>query len=108
MNQNTFELGARPTPTAARYLQESRELEIEFGLCFRSQWPIDSLQMLCRGEAGWQPLPRPTDEQLSEVIIWEGKDVVEFPIIDQHFSIAALLRGQLGSERWMRQLLVAA
>ncbi len=92
-------------PTAARYLPGSRELEIEFGPYFRGRWAIDSLQMIRRGEEGWEPIPSPNDTELSQVIIWEGGDVVEFPAIDQHFSIPALLRGQLGSKRWMQQLL---
>lgn len=92
------------TPTAARYLPDSRELEIVFGAHFKGRWPIDSLQMIRRGENGWEPLPTPTDEELAGVFIWEGGDVVEFPAIDQHYSIAALLRGQLGSKQWMQQL----
>ncbi|MEO0455996.1 MAG: hypothetical protein AAF152_05340 [Cyanobacteria bacterium P01_A01_bin.114] len=51
-----------------------------------------------------QSLPAPTDEKLSDVVIWEGGNVVEFSTIDQHYSIPALLRGQLGSKRWMERL----
>jgi hypothetical protein len=91
-------------PTVARYLAESRELEIEFGPHFKGRWAIDSLQMLRRGEHGWEAIPSPTDEELSKVIIWGGGDVIEFPAIDQHYSIPALLRGQLGSKQWMQQL----
>ena len=92
-------------PTAARYLPESRELEIEFGSYFKGRWAIDSLQMIRRGEQGWEPVPSPTDEELSNVLVWAGGDVVEFPNIDQHYSIPALLRGQLGSKQWMQKLL---
>lgn len=94
-------------PTAARYLPESRELEIEFGPHFKGRWAVDSLQMLRRGEQGWEPISPPTDAELSDVTIWEGGDVIEFPAIDQHYSVSALLRGQLGSKRWMQQLLSA-
>lgn len=93
-----------PTPTAVQYLPDSRELEISFGKHFKGRWAIDSLQMLRIGSNGWETLPPPTDAELSEVILWEGKDVVEFPLIDQHYSIPALLRGQLGSKQWMQQL----
>jgi len=61
--------------------------------------------MIRRGEEGWEPIPSPNGAELSQVVIWEGGDVVEFPAIDQHFSIPALLRGQLGSKKWMQQLL---
>ncbi|MEL7143471.1 MAG: hypothetical protein AAGL08_14760 [Cyanobacteria bacterium J06573_11] len=102
--QSQQELEKRLIPTAARYLPESRELEISFGNHFKGRWPIDSLQMLRIGEHGWERLPSPTDAELAEVILWEGKDVVEFPTIDQHYSIPALLRGQLGSKQWMQQI----
>ncbi|MEL7225674.1 MAG: hypothetical protein AAF810_12730 [Cyanobacteria bacterium P01_D01_bin.36] len=91
-------------PTAARYLSESRELEVSFGNHFKGRWAVDSLQMLRFGETGWESLPSPTDAELSDVVLWEGKDVVEFPTIDQHYSIPALLRGQLGSKQWMKKI----
>lgn len=102
--QSQTQLPFASGPTAARYLPSSRELEIEFGAHFKGRWAIDSLQMIRRGEKGWEPLLAPSDRELSEVIIWEGGDVVEFPAIDQHYSIPALLRGQLGSKHWMQQL----
>lgn len=95
---------AQPHPTAARYLTESRELEIEFGSYFRGRWSVASLQMIRRGETGWEPLPTPSNEDLTDVLLLEGGDVVEFPTIDQHYSVPALLRGQLGSKKWMHQL----
>lgn len=96
-----------PTPTSARYLAESRELEIDFGSHFKGRWAIDSLQMIRRGENGWEPVLSPSDSELASVILWEGGDVVEFPDLDQHYSIPALLRGQLGSKKWMQKLLSA-
>jgi hypothetical protein len=91
-------------PTAVRYLPDSRELEIEFGSHFKGRWAIDALQMLRRGDHGWESIPAPTDAELSNVVLWGGGDVIEFPAIDQHYSISALLRGQLGSKQWMKQL----
>lgn len=91
-------------PTVARYLEASRELEIEFGPYFKGRWAIDALQMIRIGEHGWESVESPTHADLSEVIIWEGGDVVEFPKIDQHYSITALLRGQFGSRQWMQKL----
>ena len=63
-------------PTAARYLPESRELEIEFGSHFKGRWSVDSLQMIHRGRDAWEPLPTPTDAELAEVLLWESGDVV--------------------------------
>lgn len=91
-------------PTAARYLASSRELEIEFGPYFKSRWAIDALQMIRAGDQGWEQIESPTSAELSDVVIWEGGDVIEFPAIDQHYSIPALLRGQFGSRQWMQQL----
>lgn len=92
------------SPTTARYLTNSRELEIEFGAHFKGRWTVDSLQMIRRGAKGWEPISSPSDADLSEVVIWEGGDVVKFPALDQHYSIPALLRGQLGSKQWMQKL----
>ena len=75
-----------------------------FGFYFKGRWAVDSLQMIRRGKDGWEPVPTPTDAELPHVVIWEGGDVIEFPEIDQHYSIPGLLRGQLGSKQWMQQL----
>lgn len=93
-----------PTPTSVRYLADSRELEISFGKYFKGRWSVEALQMMRIGENGWESLPTPTDAELADVMLWEGGDVVEFSAIDQHYSIAALLRGQLGSKQWMEKL----
>ena len=90
---------------SARYLAQSRELEITFSMGARYHWPIDSLQMREKTADGWQDIPRPSDEQLANVRLWPHKEVVEFSNIEQCFEIAALMRGQLGSKRWMEKLL---
>ncbi len=92
-------------PTEARYLPESRELEITFNPGSIYRWPIDSLQMIEKTADGWQAISRPNDEQLTHVRLWPHKEVVEFTSIEQCFSISALMRGQLGSKRWMAALL---
>lgn len=104
-SQSQAQPSVTQVPTAARYIPESRELEIEFGPYFKGRWAIDSLQMIHRGEPGWEQISPPTDAELADITIWEGGDVIEFPAIDQHYSISALLLGQLGSKRWMQQLL---
>lgn len=92
-------------PLAARYLVESRSLEIEFNVGAVYRWPVDALEMRSYTSKGWVDAPRPTDEQLMNVEIWPHKEVVEFVDIEQCFEIAQLMRGQLGSKKWMEKLL---
>lgn len=92
-------------PVEARYLAKSRELEIRFntGACYR--WPVDSLQMQEKTADGWADVSAPANEQLINVRLWPHKEVVEFADIEQCFEVAALVRGHLGSKRWMQKLL---
>lgn len=92
-------------PVEACYVAQSRELEIVFNTGARYRWPVDSLEMREKTVDGWQDMPEPTDEQLAKVRLWPHKEVVEFSNIEQCFEIAALMRGQLGSKRWMERLL---
>jgi len=98
------------TPVSATYLSSSRELEITFNTGAKYRWPVDALEMLERSEDGqrWAQIPKPTNEQLSNVRIWNNKEILEFTDIEQHFSIPGLMSGQLGSKRWMAKLLAAA
>ena len=96
---------AQIEPVAARYIAESRVLEIEFNVGSVYRWPVDSLQMRNYTPNGWVDVPRPTDEQLMNVEIWPHGEVVEFADIEQCFEIAQLVRGQLGSKKWMEKLL---
>jgi hypothetical protein len=100
---NGIEAGVEPLE--ARYLAQSRELEITFNTGARYHWPVDSLEMREKTTDGWQDIPKPTEEQLSEVRLWPHKEVVEFTHLEQCFEIAALMRGQLGSKQWMGKLL---
>ena len=97
-------------PVTARYLPASRQLEISFNTGASYRWPVDALEMIERTEDGsnWVQIPRPTDEQLANVRIWNNKELVEFTDLDQHFSIPGLMAGQLGSKRWMAKLLASA
>lgn len=52
------------TPTAVRYVPQTRELEIAFGPHFKGRWTVDSLQMIRRGEHGWEPVSSPSDAEL--------------------------------------------
>lgn len=92
-------------PVESRFILDSRELEIAFNTGSRYRWPVDALEMKERTDNGWQQIPRPDNQRLVNVEIWENGEVVEFTDIEQCFSIPGLMRGQLGSEQWMKQLL---
>lgn len=92
-------------PLEARYIAQSRELEIRFNTGALYRWPVDALQMQEKTASGWKNISPPTDEQLANVRLWPHKEVVEFADIEQCFAIAALMRGQLGSKQWMKALL---
>lgn len=92
--------------TQARFIAETRQLEIIFNNGAEYRWPVDALEMLVFRDGEWSNLhPRPDDEQLKEVEIWPGGEIVEFSQISQGFEISELVRGKLGSEVWMRSLL---
>lgn len=92
-------------PVDARFIVETRELEIEFNIGSRYRWPVDSLEMKTRTTDGWQPIARPDNEHLMNVEVWNNGEVVEFTDIEQCFSIPGLMRGRLGSEKWMQRIL---
>ena len=92
--------------TQARFIAETRQLEIIFNNGAEYRWPVDSLEMLVFRDGEWLNLhPRPSDDQLVDVEIWPGGEIVEFSRISQGFEISELVRGKLGSEQWMRSLL---
>lgn len=94
------------TATQAKFIAETRQLEIVFNNGAEYRWPVDSLEMLVFREDKWMPLtPRPTDDRLRKVEIWPGGEIVEFCEISQGFEISELVRGKLGSEEWMRSLI---
>lgn len=107
-NPNVVVPGMAPRiePVNARFLAESRELEIEFNTGMRCRWPVDGLQFTRSVDSHISDVdPRPTDEQLLEVVLWPNGEVVEFVAIEQGFEVAALMRGELGSRKWMDGLL---
>ena len=93
------------TADHARFIAETRQLEIVFSNGAEYRWPVDALEMLIFREGEWvQRSTRPTDDQLRKVEIWPGGEIVEFCEISQGFEISELVRGKLGSESWMRRL----
>jgi len=95
-------------PLNGRFIPDTRELEIEFNTGSKYRWPVDALEMKERSKDGWQLISRPENQQLMNVEIWNNGEVVEFVDIEQCFSIPGLMCGQLGSEKWMRNLLSAS
>ena len=94
--------------TSARFVAETRQLEIIFNNGAEYRWPVDSLEMLIFRDGEWIQLsPRPSDDQLKNVEIWPGGEIVEFCDISQGFEISELVRGKLGSEGWMRSIVDA-
>jgi hypothetical protein len=94
-------------PLKGRFIADSRELEIEFNTGSRYRWPIDTLEMKAKNSNGcWQLIPKPENQQLANIEIWNNGEVVEFADIEQCFSIPGLMCGQLGSEQWMQKLLL--
>lgn len=104
MNVDT-EIQVGVLPTEARFIPESRELEIAFNNGSKYRWLVDALEMKERTRDGWQLIPKPSNQQLVDVEIWNNNEVVEFTDIEQCFSIPGLMRGQIGSKKWMQELL---
>jgi hypothetical protein len=79
------------------------QLEIVFSTGMRSLWPLRSLQFAKRID-GVLTNFYPSEADLSEVEVWPSGEIVEFSRIDQAFKVAALMRGEVGSAEWMRNL----
>jgi hypothetical protein len=95
--------------TQAMFIAETRQLAIVFNNGAEYRWPVDALEMLVFRDGEWLNLhPRPSDEQLRDVEIWPGGEIVEFSQINQGFEISELVRGKLGSQAWMRSLIPEA
>ncbi|MEL7053155.1 MAG: hypothetical protein AAGM45_15420 [Cyanobacteria bacterium J06588_5] len=92
-------------PVDGRFIADSRELEITFNTGSKYRWPVDALEMKEQTSEGWQLIPRPENQQLESIEIWNNGEVVEFVDIEQCFSIPGLMRGHLGSKKWMQALL---
>lgn len=90
----------------ARFIAETRQLEIVFNNGAEYRWPVDALEMLVFRDGEWSSLsPRPSDDQLKDVEIWPDGEIVEFSQISQGYEIAELVRGKLGSEAWTQALI---
>ncbi|MGB7085329.1 MAG: hypothetical protein WBD47_07235 [Phormidesmis sp.] len=96
------------TATEARFIAETRQLEIVFNNGAEYRWPVDSLEMLVFRDGEWSSLhPRPDNDLMKDVEIWPNGEIVEFSQINQGFEISDLVRGKLGSKSWMRSLITS-
>ncbi|MEL6468299.1 MAG: hypothetical protein AAFP20_11655 [Cyanobacteria bacterium J06614_10] len=82
-------------------------LKIAFSTGMKSQWPLSSLQFARRIDGELVNF-RPTEKELADVDVWPSGEVVEFPLVDQAFQVAALMRGEVGNAKWMEKLAVGA
>ncbi|MEO0770382.1 MAG: DUF2442 domain-containing protein [Cyanobacteria bacterium J06649_4] len=76
---------------AARYIPESRELELKFSSGARLGCPVDALEMVNWTGSKFVQAPRPSNEQLANVRVWAGGYAVDFPDIEQNFDIDELM-----------------
>lgn len=82
-----------PRAVAARYDRATRRLIIELGSGALFIIPVDRLQGL-QGAA---------DEDLLEVVVLPLGELLEWPSLDWHVSVPAILAGQFGSKAWMER-----
>jgi len=94
--------------TAARYIASSRELELTLDDGSRHLIPVDRLEMVASVENDFNPISRPTDEQLDDVQVWGGGSAVYWESIEQVFRVNELLAGVYGRPAWMERLSVLA
>lgn len=93
---------------AVQYLPISREVEVLLSDGSRHAWRVDNLEMLANIEGQVVPLPKPTREQLIDVIPYGGGAYVYWPQIEQMFELESLLSGVYGRKSWMEKLRTAA
>jgi len=93
---------------AVQYLPISREVEVLLSDGSRHAWQVDNLEMLTNADGKVVPLPKPSREQLIDVIPYGGGAYVYWPQIEQMFELEALLNGVYGRRSWMERLRTAA
>jgi len=93
---------------AVRYLADNRELEITIDDDSRHLIPVDRLEMVHETPTAFASIPRPTDEQLSDVKVWGGGSAIYWESIDQIFRVDELLGGIYGRPQWMERSAISA
>lgn len=93
--------------TAARYVTDSRDLEITLDDGSRHLIPVDRLEMVKNTSDAFAPIEKPTNEQLADVKIWGGGASIYWESIEQIFLVEELMAGVYGRPAWMKRLLVS-
>ena len=93
---------------SAKYLSDSRELEIALEDGSRHFIPVDRLEMVENTPDAFIPIARPTDTQLTNVKVWGGGASIYWESIGQIFLVEELVAGIYGRTAWMESLMVSA
>lgn len=92
---------------SARYIAASRELELTLDDGSRHLIPVDRLEMVESAPDAYISIPKPTDDQLSDVKVWGGGSAVYWELIEQVFRVDELVAGIYGRPAWMESLSVS-
>jgi len=88
------ELRTEPLATSARFDRQSRCVVIELNKGSTLSVPVDRLQGLAGASL----------KDLSRIEIPNPGCEIEWPALDQQFTIQGLLAGRFGTRRWMEEL----
>lgn len=91
---------------SARYLPESREIEVMLDDGSRHAWPVDRLEMLKNTPDGFEPVIDPPAELLMDVKVYGGGSSIYWEKLEQVFAVDELLAGVYGRKKWMESLAV--
>lgn len=93
---------------SARYVADSRDLEITLDDGSRHLIPVDKLEMVENTPDAFVPIEKPTDKQLADVKVWGGGASVYWESIEQIFLVEELMAGVYGRPAWMENLMAMA
>ncbi|MEL6159385.1 MAG: DUF2442 domain-containing protein [Cyanobacteria bacterium J06623_5] len=93
---------------SARYLPETREIEVVLDDGSRHAWPVDRLEMLKRTSNGFEPLLNPPADLLADVKVYGGGSSIYWEKLEQIFAVDELLAGIYGRKKWMESLTTLA
>lgn len=87
-------LRRNPVATAVRYDARTRRVTLSMSNRSELSVPVELLQGLSEA----------TPTQLKDVVVMPVGTAIEWPQLDQQFSVAGLLAGVFGTKSWMREL----
>ncbi len=88
------ELRTEPLATSVQYDHRTRRVVLELNKGSTLSVPVDLLQGLSEA----------SPKDLARVDILSPGSEIEWPTLDQQFTIAGLLAGRFGTRRWMAEL----